>query len=694
VIPEQETSVTARRRSPPRSALATTLAVIAVALVAGSTVALAFWGGDIRADILFLPAVAAFPVVGAVIARHQPANPIGWLFIAMGVSGGIGLAANGWIERELPGAEWALVPSNASLVALGLLPFVLLLFPTGELLSRRWRWAGWLSAVAVATLVPGYLLSPVVPEYEEIHNPLGIDAIRGSILDQGGIGWGLLILAMLVGAASLVLRFRRSRGDERQQLRWLAPSALLIGVGFFLSSAGYEANTWIAFVLGIPFWLGFVTLPIAVGIAILKYRLYEIDVVIKKTVVFAILVSLLMAIAALGALAVGGPLADRLADRPEALLLVGAAFGLLIWPVYRLSARMAERLVFRGRASPYEVLRTFASRVGETFASEDVLRRMARILAEGTRAERARVWVRVGDELRVEASWPVDANPVRTLLSAGSAPDALDEHTSAVRHRGELLGALSVSMPVNDPMNADKAKLVDDLAAQAGLVLRNVRLIEELRESRRRIVASQDERAKKLERNIHDGAQQQLVALAVKQRLASSFVGIDDERARALLDELQRETNDALVNLRDLARGIYPPLLADKGLAATLEAHAAKSPVPTTVDADVIGRFPQDAEGAVYFSVLEALQNTAKYSEAQRATVTLRQGDGVLSFEVTDDGRGFDLTTIAGGTGLQGMRDRMEAVGGEIRIESRPGQGTKVRGVIPVDVRIEARPAR
>ena len=187
----------------------------------------------------------------------------------------------------------------------------------------------------------------------------------------------------------------------------------------------------------------------------------------------------------------------------------------------------------------------------------------------------------------------------------------------ACSHRGELLGALTVTKPpVRAARPPTEDRLLADLAGQAGLVLRNVRLIEELRASRQRIVAAQDERARALERNIHDGAQQQLVALAVKLRLARSLAEKDPPKAAEMLDALQAEAVDALENLRDLARGIYPPLLADQGLAAALGAQARKSPVPVSVEADGVGRYPQDVEAAVYFCALEALQNIAKYADA------------------------------------------------------------------------------
>jgi signal transduction histidine kinase len=224
---------------------------------------------------------------------------------------------------------------------------------------------------------------------------------------------------------------------------------------------------------------------------------------------------------------------------------------------------------------------------------------------------------------------------------------------------------------------------VDDLAAQAGAVVRNVRLIEELRASRQRLVAAQDEERRRIERNIHDGAQQQLVALSVKLRLLEQVAAKDPTKANELASQLQTDATEALDDLRDLARGIYPPLLADRGLAAAIEAQARKSPLPVTVASDGTGRYSQDIEAAVYFCCLEALQNVAKYAEATHAEVRLSAVDGSLSFEVIDDGRGFD-PDVARGSGLQGMSDRLDALGGTLAIISRPGAGTSVVGRIPL----------
>jgi signal transduction histidine kinase len=261
---------------------------------------------------------------------------------------------------------------------------------------------------------------------------------------------------------------------------------------------------------------------------------------------------------------------------------------------------------------------------------------------------------------------------------------AAGERAFEVRHQGALLGALTVAMPPRETLTPTGEKLIQDLAAQAGLILRNVRLIEELRASRQRIVASQDQERRRLERDIHDGAQQQLVALAVRLNLAQNIATKQAPQVAELLAAIKGDTQDTLENLRDLARGIFPPLLADKGLAAALESQARKAPVPVVVEPNGIGRYPQDAEAAAYFCVLEALQNVAKYAEADSATVRLRQENGELVFEVVDDGRGFEPSTTPSGLGLQNMRDRLEALGGSLEIASRPGEGTSVTGRIPV----------
>jgi signal transduction histidine kinase len=342
-------------------------------------------------------------------------------------------------------------------------------------------------------------------------------------------------------------------------------------------------------------------------------------------------------------------------------------------PLRRLAQRVADRLVYGKRATPYEVLAEFSGRLGTTYADEDVTSRMAQLLLEATGAESAHVWLAVGAGSHPVASAPSDA------AAATWPADGVE-----VQYRGEQLGGLSVQMPANDPLDPRRRKLIDDLAGQAGPVLANVRLIEELRASRRRIVSAQDARAKKLERDIHDGAQQQLVALTVKLRLLEQIADRDPAGAKEMASSLQADATGALEDLRDLARGIYPPLLADKGLGAALEAQARKASVQTAVAADGVGRFSPEVESAVYFSCLEALQNVAKYAEATLATISLMNGNGLLRFSVSDDGRGFDPSATGYGTGLQGIADRLAAIGGELAVESEPGRGATISGRVPI----------
>jgi len=326
------------------------------------------------------------------------------------------------------------------------------------------------------------------------------------------------------------------------------------------------------------------------------------------------------------------------------------------------------------------------------YAADDLLPRMARILGEGTGAKEARVWLKVGSSLRSDVAWPNDGGSLTAPLSDGGIPEVADASLLVlVHHRGELLGALSLTKPAGERLTPAEEHLARDLASGAGLVLRNVRLtgellarLEDLRASRQRIVAAQDEERRRLERNIHDGAQQQLVALAVKLRLAKQFLAKDPERADRTLEEVERETTEALGDLRDLARGIYPPLLADQGLVAALSAQARRAAVPVQIEAEGIARYAQDQEAAVYFCVLEALQNVAKYADASKAVIRLREGDGGITFEVADDGSGFDATKTSYGTGLQGMADRLSALGGELEVRSAVGVGTTIGGRLPM----------
>jgi signal transduction histidine kinase len=657
---------------------------------------------EIGEAVFVVLGVVLWATVGALITSRQMGNRVGLIFSGVALSASLGLTVTGYaklaLERGLPLVAFSSWIGQVAFIGmLGPLAFLFLIFPTGAPPSRRWSLMLRVMLVAYAivailfALTPGPMAAGFAELHNPIENPIGLpmswkEAIESATTAAGFVVFGGAVLSIV----SLIQRYRRSSPLERQQIRWLALLGVITGafmlVMIALEGAGVTSDTiqnvsFFAFIT-----LLFLGVPITCGVAILKHGLWDLDVVVKKTVQYGVLVvgftvvGLLLFVAA-PAVVVGID-TDSGGVVPFTL---GAVIAVGFTLARSRARRWANRIVYGKRSTPYEVLSDFAERVGGTYSTEDVLPRMAQLLGQATGARAARVWLRVGEVMRPDAVWPADA-PGASVVPApvDELPGFGGDHAFEVRHQGELLGALTVKEAPDDPMNPAKEKLARDMAAQAGLVLRNVRLLEDLRESRRRIVSAQDARARKLERDIHDGAQQQLVALQVKQRLADSMIERDPNRAHELMEDLQRDTASALDDLRDLARGIYPPLLADEGLAAALGSQARKSPIPVEVRPDGIGRYPQEVEAAVYFSCLEALQNVTKYAQASHALVRLSQDDGVLRFEVSDDGRGFDPSAAPRGSGLQGIVDRLEAIGGRLDIRTAPGAGTSLTGSIPL----------
>jgi signal transduction histidine kinase len=361
--------------------------------------------------------------------------------------------------------------------------------------------------------------------------------------------------------------------------------------------------------------------------------------------------------------------------------------------------RLATRLVYGQRATPYETLSRLSMQAASAYATDEVLPTMAKVVADGLGATRSQVWLRVGETLRLAGAWPAAPADIEQLpLVSGALPAirAVD-HTVAVRDQGELLGALAVTKPAGDPLTPVEHRLLADLAAQAGLALRNVRLTAELeqrvtesstqalelRASRARIVAAQDAERRRLERDIHDGAQQHLVAVTVKLRLVRMLARGAPDRARGLLAELQASTEQAQQALTAFASGVYPAQLATHGLAAALQAHAEVMALPVTIRSHGLGRHPPDVEAAIYFCCLEALQNVVKHGAATTALVRLEEDGSGLRFSVADDGAGLDPERTRRGAGLNNMTDRIGAVGGALTVRSAAGRGTTVVGWLP-----------
>jgi signal transduction histidine kinase len=645
-----------------------------------------------------------YGMFGAFLASRRPGNVIGWLFQAIGLASALLVFADEYAIRGLVIAPGSLplavevdviLPSLAAVVWPAFIALILTLYPTGRPSSKRWWSAIWASLGLALVYGPSIFLLPgtltaAVRQSVDFHvpNPTGIPL--GNVLHTI-VQSPILLIPFVLALLSVADRWRVARGDERQQLNWLAAVCLLVGLvlaPWGALQSGASIPVWVSWIIGSLLLFGFAFgIPGAMAVAILRYRLYEIDVVLNRALVYGALAAFITAVyvgivVGIGTL-IGSGGQPNLALSIAATAVVALAFQ----PVREWIQRIANRLVYGQRATPYEVLAQFSHRVAGAYANEEVLQRLARVLGEGTGAAAASVWIRSDGSRVAAATWPADAE---------SVPPEAANRVASVRHQGEELGELAVKKRPGEPVTPVEEKLLADLAAQAGQVLRNVRLtadlqarLEEistqaadLRESRQRIVAAQDAERRRLERNIHDGAQQHLVALAVKLRLTATLARRDPERARPSIDDLRRQTTDALETLGALAAGLYPPVLRERGIAAALSAQTTLTTVPVKVIDHVNGRYSEDLEAAVFFCCQEAIQNAVKHAHASRITVRLDDRDGTLRFTVSDDGTGFDPSTARRGAGMQNMADRIAAGGGALEVDSRRGGGTTVQGYV------------
>jgi signal transduction histidine kinase len=414
------------------------------------------------------------------------------------------------------------------------------------------------------------------------------------------------------------------------------------------------------------------------------------------------------------------------------LSMVAAGVAVILYiPAHARLKAFATRQVYGERRAPDDVVRNFGTRLSRSIPLDELLLQMVESLRKTLALDAAEVWRGSGGTLERAVSDP-DRGPVQiqltqqeeqTVARAGVSgpawirvwmPALLHGREEAVirvapiTHSGELLGLIVVERPPDaEQFTAQEETTLADLSRQVGLTLHNVRLdsalqasLDEVRRqaqalqaSRARIVAAGDRERRRIERNLHDGAQQHLVALAVKVRLIRQLAERDPERASTMMEELAGDVEETLQELRDLAHGIYPPLLADKGLPEALQSAARRATLAVTVEADGVTRYPAEVEAAVYFCALEALQNASKHAgESATATIRVWEEAGGLLFEVADNGAGFDVRQRGtGGAGFTNMSDRLGAIGGSLRVESAPGRGTRIHGTIPIAVSEPAR---
>ncbi|HTI33022.1 MAG TPA: sensor histidine kinase [Miltoncostaea sp.] len=614
-----------------------------------------------------VPALAA----GVAIARGRPRNAVGAVVAAIGLvvvaDAFVGRWASAAVHGEAAGAGWAALAFDADWIpTFGLLALLLLLFPDGRPLSPRWRWAVALTIAATLLACGTAVLrdEPFDAPYDGVAPPVGVlpDAAAGVLM---AVCLPLLMVALALAAVAVILRFRRSRGVERTQMKWLAaaaallPLALVAGIidGFLNDSAGPLTL--------IPFLAVYVALVAAVVVAMLRHGLYDVDRVISRTIAWVALTILLAG----GAVGVALLVADPLGGGSTAGAAVAAVTAALAFdPLRRRLQRVVDRRFDRDRAHAIARIDAFADRVHDGEAEPEEIEGLLRDVLGDPRL-RLLVWL-PGPGIYAGLDGAPASPPVPgpgtavTAVGRGDAPLALMVHDPRLAERSGLLAEVlrAAALPV------EAARLRGELRGR----------LEEVEESRARIVRAGYEERRRLERDLHDGAQQRLLALGMALRRVQRRVSGDPEAARAL-DDAVDGVAEAVRDLREIARGLRPGML-DDGLGPALADLARRTPLAVDVDAPAV-RVAPEIETAAYYVVSEALANAVKHASASRVTVSARQDDGHLVVRVADDGRGGATAETAGG--LAGLADRVAAHGGRMALESAPGAGTRIEVVLP-----------
>lgn len=640
----------------------------------------------------YLPFYAAGVFVVWKRPDHLAARRLLLVASLLGLHAAVGnLMSVGYLARgPFPGI-W-LVNSLDKAIGIGYFAAVLGLFavfPDGRYQRsyERWivrLWVAFIPTVPLLELLshPGFYVNPWMvwvnpdlPNHFYLPALAGLNPLIGTFDDQ-------TLGPLLLAAGLLALRYRRFGAEQRRQIKWpllgllafiLVPmSGIFVQLG--LLPAGLNGDLFI---------VAIVFLPVTFAIGIVKHRLLDIDLVIRKSLVYgALWLAIALAYAGLAA-TLGIAAGQRYPVALAVVLTIVAAMA--VQPARRGLERLADRWVFGRRMSGYELVRRFGANLEGTSALNQLAPRMAATVQEGLGVGWARVVVE--QETR-------NGPNARVVGADGIAPqDPEEPHTTAALVDGdEVIGRIECGPKLEGSWNAADQDLLESLGRQAALAIRNSRLaaeladrLDELAASRARIIRAEDAERRRIERNIHDGVQQDLVALMAKLGLARAQLARDPALVDATLARLQDETRLALEELRELARGIHPAVLADRGILEAIEARAARMPLGVGIEVDrglESRRFAEEIEAAAYFLVCEALTNTLKHSGAQDAKIRLACSNGDLTVEVSDDGHGFDpvLTPRAG---LAGLADRVEALGGTVNIRSGPGQGTLVSASLP-----------
>jgi len=698
------------RERPPWTSRATVSVVLAI--VAVSFVVIAALIGDRvplgPGRILSIVLVAAWAVAAVFVVVHRPTEPLAELMGLAAVVGAAILLGAALAGRDVATDTVRDFGSGMRGVAVALLPGVglhlVLGLPDGSLRTRARRL--WVAA--------GYAGSAVVAVY------LVHDRPHVAI-------WPVAALAIAGGVVGLVGYVARCRAagsvHERARLQWPAWAVVVAGAISVTAWVLHELVSWPEPIRAVAVATT-VLIPLSLALGSSERIAVRIDRLLVHTITMAGLAAMVAASYLLIVLGLGrAPTGDE--KTLLGLSMLAAAVAALLWiPVRERLTDFATRRVYGERHAPDEVIRTFGSRLTRALPLDELLLQLAESLKKTMSLSVAEVWTRGGGGRleravsvpdRGTAAMELGAEEETVVARAGVSGAAWariwmpailradDEilRVAPITNSGELLGLIVVRRPegaLGFDENDDQA--LTELARQVGLALHNVKLdsalqesldevrrqADELRASRARIVEAGDAQRRRIERDLHDGAQQHLVALAVSVNLVRQIADNDPDTAKSMLEQIGTDLQEAVQELRNLAHGIYPPLLMDRGLGEALSAASGRAALPTGVEADGIGRYPQALEAAVYFCCLEALQNAAKHAgEGAQAMITVREDEGALLFEVRDDGAGFDLATGAHeGHGFVNMRDRVGAIGGSINVESAPGHGTTITGRIPL----------
>jgi signal transduction histidine kinase len=648
--------------------------------------------------------VLAFAVVSVALLRRLPRHPIGWLFGLVGLATAFAIFTGGYAAWDLPGTTWVLwlwtvIVTGPLLFGLGM---ALLLFPTGQPPSRRWRWPTRLlwAYLGAATLVNAVAPWPPDQELFEVplhehrggwptHNPIGWDG-PGWLADANSLVPLAGVVLLMVSASSLVGRWRRSVGDERQQIKWMALAGLLftfeitIGAIQALTVGFPEDDPVAALVGGAVFLLALASIPVAMGFGIVRYRLYDIDALISKTVVYGSL-AVFIALAYVVAVVVVGELLGRWAGSSTLLALTATAvIAAAFQPLRTRLQAGADRWVYGRRAAPYELMTRFGHSLGQAVATPDVLARIAVTAGRAVRANAARVTVTLPNGRFLTAHWPLAASP-------GTFDPASFDMVVPVHHEGAVIAEISVEGA--GARTADLALLQHTAAVSAG-ALRNLRLLADLESLHETIQRQNQEIAASRDRLVSaaQGERRRLEHL-VTQRLGPDLDVLRDTLPR-LEEEVSRQQDNEVADcerlaahathlvdeIRALSRGVLPPILADHGLVAALRALLRRADIPATLDAGpsvAVSRFPPHVETTVYLCCRAGLEAAARVGGATTAAVRLWRTNDDLAFSIAHDaplGSQDHLTTA---------RDRIITLDGRLVI-AQEGEWSTVTGTVPV----------